>query len=261
MKYFKLYWYFLKLNFSQLFTYRSNFFTSLGSSLGWGFISILSMFLITARVTSFWGWSRNELLLLNGVYSILVGTFHMAFSQNFSEFSLVINKGRLDSILVKPISSQFFLSFKRFNFIAFSRVIIGIIFTSYMIYLMKINLTIFSVLQFLFFLVSGLVLLYSIWYLIMTITVWFSTLDNLRDFLVNFENISRYPTEMLLKGNNLLLLSFVPISIVSTIPTKALLGKLTLIETLLLLLLSISMLTLCRKFWQFALRFYTSASG
>src|SRR6185312_3229309 len=100
-----------------------NFINSTISSVGWGIISIISMYILTAKTSSIYGWNRNELLLLAGVYSVSIGIFHTIFSRNFDRFSKVIHLGDLDSILLKPIDSQFSLSFTLFNYMSITRLL------------------------------------------------------------------------------------------------------------------------------------------
>ena len=249
------------MNFYLLFAYRVNFINSIIASIGWGVISILSMFILTSRNTSIYGWTRNELLLLSGVYSIVVALFHAFFARNFDRFSRIIHLGQLDLILLKPIDAQFNISFTIFHFTALSRLFIALIFSIWMLSVMHIH---FSFLQLIFFIMLiflGVTIFYGVWFLFLTITIWFSNLSNIKDFLYNFNNLGRYPSEILFKTGNVILLLFLPLTYVASVPVKVLLTKATVSEIIIMLLFAIVFFVSSRKFWQFALRFYTSASG
>src|SRR3972149_8688112 len=86
-KYVRIYRDLLRLNLSSLVAYRSNFVNSVVSSTAWGVFSLVSIVLLTYRVQSVFGWTREEILLLTGVYSVVIGVFHTLFSRNFVRFS------------------------------------------------------------------------------------------------------------------------------------------------------------------------------
>jgi ABC-2 type transport system permease protein len=157
-RYIRLYVALLQLNFHALLSYRANLVNSAIASIGWGIISIVSMYILTAKNSSIYGWNRNELLLLTGVYSVSIGIFHTIFSRNFDRFSRVIHDGDLDGMLLKPVDSQFSLSFTLFNFMSVTRLLIGLSFTIYILFLLHVQLTIMSLLGFIFFLLLGVYL-------------------------------------------------------------------------------------------------------
>ncbi len=260
-RYIKIYSLLLRLNLSALLAYRANFINSVIGTVGWGFVSIASMFLLTSRVTTVYGWTREELLTVTGVYSVIIGIFHMLCSRNVERFSRIINLGQLDSILLKPTDPQFMVSLWLFNYASVFRIIMGIIFTIYMLQKMHIVVTLISFFGFIILMISGLLLLYSVWFSIITITIWFTNLTNLVDFLYGFSNLGRYPPEMIRRTGNLFLFIFLPLTFIATIPIKAILQKALPSDVLMLLLISWGFFFLTRKFFKFALRFYTSASG
>src|SRR5579885_894485 len=109
-RFFKIYLQIIKINFSLLFTYRSNFYNSFFITVGWGSVSVITIFLITSRVTHIYGWSREELYMLTGLFAIIVGIFHTLFSASMERFGRTISLGELDSYLLVPIDTQLYLS-------------------------------------------------------------------------------------------------------------------------------------------------------
>lgn len=259
-KYIFLYFAFLKINLTTLFAFRANVINSGISSIGWGIVSIISMYILTAKNSSIYGWSRNELLLLTAVYSIIIGIFHTIFSRNFDRFSRVIHKGELDSILLKPMDSQFSLSLTLFNFMSIVRLIIGVFFCIYMLSLMKVDLTIISILLFFISILFGILLLYSIWFSLITLVMWATNLDNLKDFLYQLNNLGRYPSEVIYQTGNGLLFLFVPLTYIASVPAREILLKPKIIEIVILPVLSLGFFIFSRLFWKFALRNYSGAS-
>jgi len=260
-RYLRIYGLLLKLNLSSLLAYRANLINSAIATLGWGVVSIITMYLLTFRTSSVYGWKPYELILASGIYSILIGIFHMFFSRNFETFSRTIHLGQLDSILLKPLDTQFTMSMWTFRFTNIFRVLFGIIFVSIMMNISHLSLSFFQWILFIILFGSSLMLLYAIWFSISTLTIWFTNLSNVIDFLYTISNLGRYPPEMIEHTKNLFLYIFLPLSLLATVPTKLILHKLNILEGLLLFVCSTILFYLSRKFWQFALRFYTSASG
>jgi len=173
----------LHLNLSALVAYRANFISNIISSISWGVFSIVSIVLLTSKTTVIYGWKREEILLLTTTYSVLIGLFHTLFSKNFERFSRMILYGRLDSILLKPIDSQFLISLWIVNYASLTRIILGIGLTFYFLHQLNIVLSPFIVVSYILITAMSLILLYSIWFIVATLTIWFPRLSNIVEFM------------------------------------------------------------------------------
>lgn len=261
-RYLKIYLLFIKLNYTRALVHRGDFFTGLSGSLAWGIFSIVAVYILSSRSSSIYGWSRGELFILIGVFNIIVGSFfRMVNGANFETMSVNIQRGDLDSLLIKPIDSQFFLSFLHIKLHGLIRFLIAIIYTVIVFNLAHISFTIFSLFLAIFFGIVGFLIIYSTWYLVMTATIWFPDLYNLSEILYTADGITRYPPQVLWAMKAFVFLIFFPYTLVVSVPTKALIHKLTFLDALLAMGFACGLLFLSRKFWKFALRYYTSASG
>src|SRR3989338_5044991 len=171
--YIRVYVMLLKMNMSKLLMYRANFVNSLISSLVWCVFSFVFIILLTSKTTVIHGWTRGELILLMALYNIIIGgIFHTLFSSNFHRFSNIIHFGQLDSFLLKPLDSQFLLSSQSINYTSLARIIIGIIVSIYISAQINLHVNIVNILMFIFLSIAGLILLYSIWFVVLTTTIW-----------------------------------------------------------------------------------------
>ena len=59
------------------------------------------------------GWKFEQALIIQGIYTILNGITNTWFNPNLTEIVKHIREGTLDFVLLKPIDSQFFISFKK----------------------------------------------------------------------------------------------------------------------------------------------------
>ncbi len=260
-RYTKIYSMLLKLNFSSLIAYRSNFIHNLFASSVWAAFSIISIELMTARTPRVYGWSRDEILLLTGVYNIIVGVFYMLFSRNFQKFSNIVHMGKLDSILTKPIDPLFFLTCYYFNYTSILRVIVGIAFSIHIVLRMHIPVTLFTYINFTVLMMVSLVLLYSIWCLVISLTIKYSRLSNLVDVLYTVNGVSRYPPKMLQGLKSQFVIFLLPLTLLIATPSLVLIHKALAGDIWMLIASAIFFLVLSRMFFSYMLRYYTSASG
>jgi ABC-2 type transport system permease protein len=261
LRYIKLYKTLIVMNFSLLSAYRANFVNSAMSSVTWGLFSFLTIFLLTSKTNTLYGWSRDEILVLTGVYNIMIGLFHTLFSRNFGRFSRIVHLGELDSILVKPIDSQYLLSFWLINYTSIFRIILGIIFTFYILGKTGAEFSHFSLIISSVVFVFSIITLYSIWYLVLTLIIWFTKLDNLLEILFDINGVSRFPQEMYKGISEYVFLFLLPLTLIVVTPSQILLSKMQLPNIFLLIIFSMLLFVSSRKFWKFALRYYTSASS
>lgn len=260
-RYLSIYLVLVKLNFHALLAYRGNFINNFLSSLSWGFFSLYSIVLLTSRTHGIFGWKREEILLLNGIYGTIIGFYHVFFSTNFDRFSQVIHMGQLDMVLTKPLDSQFFLTFWRVNFAASSRILIAFVYTILVARQLHISPSPMTVLFCVLLAIVGLVLLYSIWFTVITLILWFTRLSNLADLLFTITGAARYPQEMFREGFWYFFVFIAPLTLIITTPAKVLFQKLDMTSLFLLIVLALVFFVISRKFWKFALRSYTSASS
>ena len=126
-KYIRVYKAIIRMNIASLFAYRAHFISGVIATLGWSLFQVIWIYLLTSRVTTAYGWSRDELIFLALGYVLFIGFFHMLFSHNFEEMATIINKGELDGYLLRPIDSSFLLTCLRIRISNITRFIVGIV--------------------------------------------------------------------------------------------------------------------------------------
>jgi ABC-2 type transport system permease protein len=260
-RYFKIYLVILKINLTHLFIYRANLINNVISSLAWGMFSIITMLLFTSQTKQVLSWSREELMFLTATYAVLIGIFHTLFSRNFDRLSQIIHYGELDSLLVKPMDSQFTISFWLVNYAALMRLIIGVGLMIYLIINGHWVISWYSVVYFCIMIGIGVISLYSVWLIFMTLIIWQTHLYNLVDLMYTVSGFGRMPKELYQETIGMFSLIILPVVLAINVPAKAMLDKPISFDVLILLMISIVLFVFSRKFWKFGLKYYTSASG
>ena len=260
-KHIKIYSLFLYTSLASEFEYKTNiiidFITAILSLVG----SIFLLTIFFQNTDNIGGWKFEQALIIQGIYTILNGITNTWFNPNLTEIVKHIREGTLDFVLLKPIDSQFFISLKKIAPSGFMEIILGVAILFYCIGINKININ----LGFLFLcfttLICSIVILYSIWFLISTTTIWFVKTWNATEVLRSFLYVGRFPLNSFSFSLRIFFSIFVPIAFITTIPSETFLGLAQLWEIFLELLVSGIFLIISRRFWLFALKFYTSASS
>jgi len=260
-KYLKVYTLFNYTSLSIELEYQVNIFIDiLTAILGLtGSIFLLSIFFNNAKDIG--GWSFEQALIIQGIYTILNGITNTWFSPNLTEIVKYIREGTLDFVLIKPIDSQFWVSCKRISPTGFIEILLGIIVLIYCFYINDISLTVNSL--FLLFLTIGcsISILYSLWFLISTTTIWFVKTWNATEVLRSFLYVGRFPLNSFSFPLRVFFSTVIPITFITAIPSEVILGLSTFWKIILEVLVSLIFLTSSRRFWKYALRFYSSASS
>ena len=104
-------------------------------------------------------------------------------------------------------------------------------------------------------------ILYSLWFFISTTTIWFVKTWNATEVLRSFLYVGRFPLNSFSFSLRIFFSVFIPIAFITTIPSEVFLGLSQFWKILLEVQVSMVFLVSSRKFWLFALRYYSSASS
>ena len=102
---------------------------------------------------------------------------------------------------------------------------------------------------------------FSVWFFISTTTIWFVKTWNATEVLRSFLYIGRFPLNSFSFSLRVFFSIFIPIAFITTIPSEVFLGLSQLWKILLEVIVASVFLITSRKFWLFALKFYSSASS
>ena len=260
-KYLKIYSLFLYTSVASELEYKINvivdFITAILSLIG-------SVFLLTIffqNTDTIAGWSFEQALIIQGIYTILNGITNTWFNPNLTEIVKHIREGTLDFVLLKPVDSQFYISLKKIAPSGFLEIILGFCLLSYCIGINQININLGFMLLCITTLFCSIVILYSLWFLISTTTIWFVKTWNATEVLRSFLYLGRFPLNSFSFSLRIFFSIFVPIAFITSIPSEVFLGLANIWEISLEIIISGIFLIVSRMFWLFALKYYTSASS
>ena len=119
-------------------------------------------------------------------------------------------------------------------------------------------------------LACGTVTLYSLWFILGSLSIWFVKVHNITHVLYQLLETGRYPVTAYGSLYKVFLTFVIPVAFLTTFPAEAMTDQHQFADFVNLghgaLLgmaagIAVAMLIFSRLFWRFALRFYTSASS
>lgn len=239
--------------------YRINFAIAALSSIGNLAGSLFGLFLFYRTGYTFAGWKWEEAVIVLGIFTILEGFSSTFLAPNLSKIVDHVQNGTLDFVLLKPISSQFWLSARAISPWGFPNLIFGF---GILLYAgNKLELGISNYLLGLVPLLFGCVSLYSIWFILGATSIWFVKIYNVTEVLRGLMEAGRYPMAAYPASYRFFFTFVIPIAFLTTVPSETLLGRGEAIWIIGSMFLAIGLLYTSNRFWRFALRFYTSASS
>jgi ABC-2 type transport system permease protein len=239
--------------------YRINFIIAAFSSLGNLVGSLFSLFLFYRTGYTFTGWSWDAALIILGIFTLLQGFSATFLAPNLNRIVRHVQEGTLDFVLLKPIRSQFWLSIHTLSLWGIPDLIFGLLIIGYAG--KKIGLGIDKYLLGILPLACGLVILYSLWFILGATSIWFVKIYNLTEVLKGFLEAGRYPISAYPATYRLFFTFIVPVVFLTTVPAQVMLGQIQFTWLVGTVLLAILLFFISTQFWRFALRFYTSASS
>jgi len=260
-KYLKVYKKFLHTSLASELEYKTNILIDLITAILSliGSIFLLSIFFQNNGYIG--GWTFEQALIIQSIYTILNGITNTWFNPNLTEIVKHIREGTLDFVLLKPIDSQFFISVKKINPSGFLEIMLGLFLLLFCIRINQINLSLSFLTLSLITISCSICILYSLWFFISTTTIWFVKTWNAIEVLRSFLYIGRFPLNSFSFSLRIFFSVFIPIAFITTIPSEVFLGLSQLWKILLEVIVATVFLVTSRKFWLFALKFYSSASS
>lgn len=241
--------------------YRWEFFLDGLMSVFWTATALIPLYLVFQERPVIAGWQYGEALLVIGFFSALDGVLKGAINPSLTTVIEHIRQGTLDFVLLKPADSQFLVSTQRFMpWRGLSFVAAALIF-AYAFRELGRAPSLASVLLALGMLACGVVLLYSMWILVISVAFRAVRIDNLRYLFEAIFDAARWPASVFKGVVSFLFTFIIPLALMTTYPAEALLGRLSGERLSGAVLLTLAFAFLARQIWRRSVRGYTSASS
>lgn len=259
MKYFKVFWGFLKNSLMSQLEYRFQI-------IGWAFSSLLSVSMILisiglvfSKAGTVAGWTTDEAFLVAYIHMTFFGLFWIVVGVSLVNFAQSIFTGDFDGLLLKPINTRFLVTFGGIDTNQIARLLGGLGLLIWWVTSHGVSPII--LVGFLTEFIMVLFSIYSLFFLVASSSIFFVQMQNFGDLMNNIMNIGRMPAEIFSGGLRIVFFYIIPVAFIATFPARMLLGRGSAVDVVILLVITLITFFLSQLVWNFALKRYSSASS
>ena len=261
MYYLKLIQTFLKINIQMSLAYRTDTIVNILLNLMWLGWELLGLSIIFSNTSSLGGWGYGELIALLGVFR-LVNTLMVALIwPNTEKFNQSIRDGSMDYTILQPVNSMFLVTFSQITVWRIWDLVLAFILIVVGINLAGDVTTPLSILAFILLTISGAIVIYSLWIVLIALTFWFTKFDNNVTILAALLDAGRYPVTVYPVWLRIIVTFIIPIAVATTVPLQALRNELNPKRVLLFIVIGTVSFWLASKVWKAGLKRYSGASS
>lgn len=258
---FKLLSAFFKVNVQMAMAYRADTIVNILLNLMWLGWELLTLNIIFSNTQTLGGWGFGELIALLGVFRLVNTMMFALIWPNTEKFNQSIRDGSMDYTILQPVSSMFLVTFSRMNIwrawdalLATALIVVGV------------NLagdvaTPLSVLHFILLTVSGTIVIYSLWIVLIAFTFYFTKFDNNVTILHALLDAGRYPVSVYPVWLRIIVTFLIPIAVATTIPLQALRQELNTLQVLMFAGIGVASFLVASQVWKRGLKRYSGASS
>ncbi len=218
-------------------TFRGNFLITVMTRALWFCSQILLFKIIFHNVQHITpGWNEYQYFAFMATGMLINALVEALFMPNMANFSELIRTGNLDFALLKPIDTQFLISFEKMDLAMLNQILLSV---GLLIYALsnlptgtEVSVTIGSVALYVLFIVVGVTILYSLMISLASTAIWFGRNQGLYDFWFYITVFARYPRSIYQTATpagdviRFVFTFILPILVVVTVPSRVLLNTL-----------------------------------
>ena len=207
------------------------------------------------------GWSRPELLLVMGVFTLIGGIVHAVIQPNMTRLMQDVQDGTFDFVLTKPVGAQLFASARAVQLWQGVDIVSGLVVTIVAVVQLGGQVTAGAVAAFAGLLIIGVVIIYCFWMLLTTTAFWVVQIDQIVELFDGVFQAGRWPIGIYPRWLRIGLTFVVPIGFAVTVPAQALTHRLSLGTWLLAVGLALALCAVTGWYFRLGLKRYSGASS
>ena len=248
--------------------FRGNFLIEVVTNAFWFAAQLVFFTLIFGSVNQMSGWNRYEYFAFMATGMIINTLIEAFFMPNCANFSELIRTGNLDFALLKPIDTQFLISFEKLDLGALCHLLLPLSLLGYSMHKLDWPANGIQIVMYFGLVGLGVAFFYSLMIVLAATSVWLGRNQGLYEFWFYITVFARYPRNIYggsVWGDALRIgFSYVlPILLVVTVPAEVVVGKV--LEpswiTLVSAVSALAGLYVSRRIFYHALKSYRSASS
>ncbi len=242
--------------------FKTNFLLWIFVELLWFGLQLCFIAVLYTHTDHIGTWSKWQVVMLIGASHFIQQVFQAFFLINCTNLSELVRSGKLDFLLLLPVNTRFVVSLRQVDLGAFVNAGSAVVVMAYAARQMHFVPTVPEVLGFLVLCAAGIFIHYSLMFLLASISFWTVRAQGIVWGYYNLFQIARMPDEAFRGVFKVVFTFAIPMLLVSNVPVRVLVSKLSDAGPLcLLLIMSCVCFGLSEWGWRASVRRYTSASS
>ncbi len=206
--------------------FKSNFLIRLVTEFMWLGMQFVYIGVIFGQTKEIAGWTLWEMVVLAGTNHVITQLFEALFYDNCTRLTDQIRQGDLDFNLIKPINTQFLVSLRYTDYSSIANSSIGLGVILFALNKMGATVGFGEAVLFAALVVNSVLIYYAMLFTLSVWTFWIGRSNNLMELYWQFGQFSRYPGDIYPWLIRRVLLTLIPMLIVSNFPAGLLIHKL-----------------------------------
>ena len=261
-RYLRVYAALWKNSVTREISFKSNFLLWIIVELLWFGLQLSFIGVLYLHTDHIGTWTKWQVVALIGASHFIQQMFQAFFLINCTNLSELVRTGKLDFLLLMPVNTRFVVSFRQVDLGAFVNALSAIAVIVYAGRQMHLEPSALQVLGFIVLCVMGIIIHYSLMFLLASISFWTVRAQGIVWGYYNLFQIARMPDEAFRGVFKAVFTFAIPMLLVSNVPVRVLVSKVSSPAPLaLLVVMSVACFTISEWGWRVSLRRYTSASS
>jgi len=261
LRHLKLILLFARVSIQDTAAYRVDFLVHVVTAIVHLAGELVAVWIIFSNTRTLAGWSVYESIALLGVFRVMIGGITLFIAPNMRRVMEDIRQGGLDFLLLTPLSSQFYASFRSVVAWRVTDILLGIGLTTYAVIHLGRSFHVGAVASFVVMIAAGVAIIYCFWLILATCAFWFTRISNIEMVFWNIFEAGRYPIDVYSPRIRWGLTYLIPLAFLITFPAGTLLGKPHSAKLGLSIVAAAVAFVLATLFWRLGLRRYSGASA
>ncbi|WP_092048354.1 ABC transporter permease [Planctomicrobium piriforme] len=249
--------------------FRGHFLIETLTQTFWIAAQLILFEIIYGKVGEIKGWSQYEYFAFLATGMLINGLVEAFFMPNCANLSELIRTGNMDFALLKPIDTQFLVSFETVDFAMINQVLISLGILGFSLWKLGVTVTLLGAVMYLLLVVLGVMFFYSLMIALASTSIWMGRNQSLYEFWFYITVFARYPQNFYRQatGGQFVWFAFsfiLPVLLVVTVPARILLYKPLEPNAIVLVIAPVATLIclfVSRKIFTWSLSHYRSASS
>lgn len=263
LRYLRIYTALWKNSLTREMIFKTNFLMWIVVEMLWFGLQLAFIGVLYLHTDQIGSWTKWQVVLLVGASHLIQQLFQAFFLINCTNLSELVRLGKLDFLLMLPVNTRFVVSLRQVDLGAFVNAASALAVMIYSVHQLQLTPSFAQILAFAILCLAGILIHYSLMFLLASISFWTVRAQGIVWGYYNLFQIARMPDEAFGRGLFRAFFTFgIPMLLVSNVPVRLLVDKLSHFgPVLLLLLMSFTCFLVSEWGWRFSLRRYTSASS